>query len=476
VKTQDHRTREAAASLVFDHLPMGVLFCDSDYVIRLINQAYAELLGKHPDELVGRNITEVIPSSRAPEVMAAGKPEMGDLCSIPGPKANQKLVVNRIPVHDASGALVGMISQAIFNDPSELKRLSDKIEHLGRKLSQYKRRMAATLHAQYSLASLKGESGPMSQLKERLRSYARMDAPVLILGATGTGKELAAHALHDESNRSAGPLVSINCAAIPKDLFESELFGYVRGAFSGAHQGGKMGQIELADQGTLFLDEIGDMPPQAQAKLLRVLESRTICRVGAVTSEPVDFRLIAATNRDIKSMIRAGSFREDLYYRINTFVLEIPALRDRTEDILPLARYFLSRMGHDDISFTPAAVAALESFEWPGNIRQLNNAILHAATMRVGSAIDACDLPPEIRPAGVATATACPPPPQERSDLAEILAHNEAALIENALREQGGNVTRAASALGVSRATLYEKMKKHGVKAVRTRPGHNDGN
>lgn len=469
-KTHDTIANEAVTSLVFDHLPMGVLYCDSSYVIRFANKAYAELLGKRPQDIIGKNITAVIPSSRAPEVMATGKAEMGDLCSIPGPKADQKLVVNRIPVRDAAGSLVGMISQAIFNDPSELKRLSIKIEQLGQKLSQYKRRMAATLHAQYSLTSLRGDSAPMRQLKDRLRSYARMDAPVLILGATGTGKELAAHALHAESTRNAGPLVSINCAAIPKDLFESELFGYVRGAFSGAHHGGKMGQIELADGGTLFLDEIGDMPIQAQAKLLRVLESRTICRVGAVTAEPVDFRLIAATNRNIKDMIQDGSFREDLYYRINTFIIEIPSLRDRTEDILPLAHHFLARMGHDGVTFTPAAVSALQSFEWPGNIRQLHNAILHAATMREGNAIDVCALPPEIRPAQAAPAASCPPQ-QDRNGLAGILAHSEASIIENALREQGGNVTRAAFALGVSRATLYEKMKKYGVRAVRTRDG-----
>ncbi len=467
-KIHDAINSNAVSFLVFDHLPMGVLYCDADYVIRFANKAYAELLGKRPQDLIGKNITEVIPSSRAPEVMHTGKAEMGDLCSIPGPRADQKLVVNRIPVRDDAGSLVGMISQAIFNDPSELKRLSNKIDQLGQKLSQYKRRMAATLHAQYSLASLKGDSAPMRQIRDRLRSYARMDAPVLVLGATGTGKELAAHALHAESKRAAGPLVSINCAAIPKDLFESELFGYVRGAFSGAHHGGKMGQIELADGGTLFLDEIGDMPLQAQAKLLRVLESRTICRVGAVTAEPVDFRLIAATNRDIKDMVRDGSFREDLYYRINTFIIEIPSLRDRADDILPLAHHFLAKMGHDDLTFTPAAAAALHAFEWPGNIRQLHNAILHAATMREGNAIDVCALPPEIRPAHAAPAASCPPP-QDHNGLAEILAHSEAALIETALREQGGNVTKAASALGVSRATLYEKMKKHGVRAVRTR-------
>ena len=444
-------------SLILDSLPMGVLFCDMDGVIRFVNKAYADLLGQRPEELLGRDITEIIPHSRARVVLRDGQAEMGELCQL-GPGNALPVIVNRIPVRDGQGRLAGMVSQAIFNDPEELKKLSSKIDHLGHTLNQYKRRIKASLSPQYSLRSILGESAPMRRLKQQVQSYAQLDAPVLILGATGAGKELFAHALHAESPRAEGPLVSINCAAIPKDLFESELFGYARGAFSGAHQDGKIGQIELADKGTLFLDEIGEMPPEIQAKLLRVLESRSICRVGSVNARNVDFRLVAATNRNISAMLSAGSFREDLYYRINTFVLEIPPLRDRADDILPIARYVLSRMGLEHLTFSPEAEAAMLAFSWPGNVRQLHNAVVHAATMRHGDLIEVDDFPPDTLPSAdlpLRTVAA--------GDLSDIMADTEAVVIRKVLAEQGGNVSRTARTLHIARATLYEKLRKYGI-------------
>lgn len=444
-------------SLILDSLPMGVLFCDMDYIIRFVNKAYADLLGRRPEELLGCDITEIIPHSRARVVLRDGRAEMGELCQL-GPGNALPVVVNRIPVRDGQGRLAGMVSQAIFNDPEELKKLSSKIDHLGHTLNQYKRRIKASLAPQYSLRSILGESAPMRRLKQQVRSYAQLDAPVLILGATGAGKELFAHALHTESPRSEGPLVSINCAAIPKDLFESELFGYARGAFSGAHQDGKIGQIELADKGTLFLDEIGEMPPEIQAKLLRVLESRSVCRVGSVNARNVDFRLVAATNRNISAMLSAGSFREDLYYRINTFVLEIPPLCERADDILPIARYVLSRMGLEHLAFAPEAEAAMLAFSWPGNVRQLHNAVVHAATMRHGDMIQVDDFPPDTLPSADLPLRAV-----AAGDLSDIMADTEAVVIRKVLAEQGGNVSRTARTLHIARATLYEKLRKYGI-------------
>ena len=444
-------------SLILDSLPMGVLFCDMDYIIRFVNKAYADLLGRRPEELLGCDITEIIPHSRARVVLRDGRAEMGELCQL-GPGNALPVVVNRIPVRDGQGRLAGMVSQAIFNDPEELKKLSSKIDHLGHTLNQYKRRIKASLAPQYSLRSILGESAPMRRLKQQVRSYAQLDAPVLILGATGAGKELFAHALHTESPRAEGPLVSINCAAIPKDLFESELFGYARGAFSGAHQDGKIGQIELADKGTLFLDEIGEMPPEIQAKLLRVLESRSVCRVGSVNARNVDFRLVAATNRNISAMLSAGSFREDLYYRIKTFVLEIPPLCERADDILPIARYVLSRMGLEHLAFAPEAEAAMLAFSWPGNVRQLHNAVVHAATMRHGDMIQVDDFPPDTLPSADLPLRAV-----AAGDLSDIMADTEAVVIRKVLAEQGGNVSRTARTLHIARATLYEKLRKYGI-------------
>lgn len=444
-------------SLILDSLPMGVLFCDMDGVIRFVNKAYSDLLGQRPEELLGRDITDIIPHSRARVVLRDGRAEMGELCQL-GPGNALPVIINRIPVRDSQGRLAGMVSQAIFNDPEELKKLSSKIEHLGHTLNQYKRRIKASLSPQYSLRSILGESAPMRRLKRQVQSYAQLDAPVLILGATGAGKELFAHALHAESPRAEGPLVSINCAAIPKDLFESELFGYARGAFSGAHQDGKIGQIELADKGTLFLDEIGEMPTEIQAKLLRVLESRSICRVGSVNARHVDFRLVAATNRNLSAMLSTGSFREDLYYRINTFVLEIPPLRERADDILPIARYVLSRMGLEHLSFSPEAEAAMLAFSWPGNVRQLHNAVVHAATMRQGDLIEVGDFPPDTLPGANLPLHAVP-----AGDLSDIMADAEAVIIRKVLAEQGGNVSRTARTLHIARTTLYEKLRKYGI-------------
>lgn len=474
-------TSETTA-FILDSLPMGVLFCDSACVIRFVNKAYADLLGETPQNLLGRDITEVIPHSRARLVMREGQAEMGELCQLGNA---QPVVVNRIPVRDRQGRVAGMVSQALFNDPQELQRLSAKIERLDKKISHYKRRIQASLAPQYTLASILGESPVMRRLKRQLQSYARQDEPVLILGATGSGKELFAHALHAESARAEGPLVCINCAAIPQDLFESELFGYAAGAFSGARQDGKIGQIELADKGTLFLDEIGEMPTEIQAKLLRVLESRSVCRLGSVTARTVDFRLVAATNRHMAAMLKAGSFREDLYYRINTFVLEIPPLCERAEDILLMARHVLDRLGLEQVRFSPRAEAAMRAFSWPGNVRQLHNAVVHAATMRQGDLIEIGDFPPETlpgMPAGVVDGTAqdsCRNAVPEyarpggatgaaaANGLSGLVADAEAAAIERALAAHAGNVSATARSLGIARATLYEKLRRHGLRPRR---------
>ena len=448
-------------SLILDSLPMGVLFCDMDYIIRFVNKAYADLLGQRPEDLLGCDITEIIPHSRARVVLRDGRAEMGELCQL-GPGNALPVVVNRIPVRDGQGRLAGMVSQAIFNDPEELKKLSSKIDHLGHTLNQYKRRIKASLAPQYSLRSILGESAPMRRLKQQVRSYAQLDAPVLILGATGAGKELFAHALHAESPRAEGPLVSINCAAIPKDLFESELFGYARGAFSGAHQDGKIGQIELANTGTLFLDEIGDIPLHAQVKLLRVLEEKRITRLGDVSGREVDFRLITATNRDLQDMISQGNFREDLYYRINPLPTRLPPLRARTEDILPLARHILSKIGCPTANFTDEAVRVMEAYAWPGNVRQLFNTLVHATLHQSGERIDARDLPHEVT--GGVQIPERHSPPQRHHDLAAWLSAQEAGFLTAALQENQGNVTLTARQLGISRVTLYAKLKKYGIR------------
>ena len=483
-------------SLILDSLPMGVLFCDMDYIIRFVNKAYADLLGRRPEELLGCDITEIIPHSRARVVLRDGRAEMGELCQL-GPGNALPVVVNRIPVRDGQGRLAGMVSQAIFNDPEELKKLSSKIDHLGHTLNQYKRRIKASLAPQYSLRSILGESAPMRRLKQQVRSYAQLDAPVLILGATGAGKELFAHALHTESPRAEGPLVSINCAAIPKDLFESELFGYARGAFSGAHQDGKIGQIELADKGTLFLDEIGEMPPEIQAKLLRVLESRSVCRVGSVNARNVDFRLVAATNRDLEGMARTGQFRGDLLYRLQGITIVIPPLRERRDEIPGLARQavtaFCLRNDLPEKALAEPVLDMLMEYPWPGNVRELIHALERACLAAgEGDLILPGHLPTQMRVAVARHRVSRgreqspePVPPPARTlpaahvedgragtaaivggsgdlpSLREWKSRAEEEYVRRVMTVSAGDARRAAGVAGISRGHWYELVKKY---------------
>ena len=313
--------------LAMSSLPTGLFICDRDGIIRFINDAYANYLRVRPEDAMGRHITDFIPDSGIPAVIASGEPELGAWRSIQG--SERKILVNRIPLRDQDGHVIGAFSLTLFDTPEQMQALLQRVDFLDKKVNSYARRIKSALRASHTINSILGNSPAITAFKSYLLRYARTESPVLILGATGTGKELAASAIHMASNRPDGPFVSINCAAIPKELFESEVFGYVPGAFSGAHKDGKIGQIELADQGTLFLDEVGDLPLNAQVKLLRVLESHKSKRLGAVSEREIDFRLLAATNQDLKTCVEKGSFRADLYYRLNVIPLEIPPLRNR---------------------------------------------------------------------------------------------------------------------------------------------------
>ena len=440
--------------LAMGSLPTGLFICDREGVIRFINEAYANYLGVRPDEAIGRHITDFIPDSGIPAVIASGEPELGAWRHLHG--SRRKLLVNRIPLRDENGRVAGALSMTLFDTPEQMQALLRRVEILDKKVNAYAGRIRSALRASHTIDSMIGESQGMTAFKSYLLRYARTDAPILILGATGTGKELAASAIHRASARADGPFVSLNCAAIPKELFESEVFGYAPGAFSGAHRDGKIGQIELVDRGTLFLDEIGDLPPHAQVKLLRVLEEKRIVRLGASRPREVDFRLVAATNRDLTAMIAAGTFREDLYYRISPMTLHLPPLAERAGDIPLLVRDILNRMGAEDIRCTDAALAELARYAWPGNVRELRNVLVRARTLCRDNSIGVADLPPEVLRQNAAA-----PPASGR--LEAVVKTSEAQAILSALDAHRWNVVRTASALGVSRASLYEKMRKLGI-------------
>ena len=323
-------------------------------------------------------------------------------------------------------------------------------------------------------------AGPKMQRILRLVSrVAATDSTVLLIGESGTGKELIARSLHVQSRRAQGPFVPVNVGAIPEGLIESELFGFVRGAFSGA-TGWRPGLVEGADHGTLFLDEIGEMPLHTQVKLLRTLESNEVRRLGDNATHMVDVRVIAATNRDLHALVERGGFREDLYYRLNVVQIDLPPLRDRREDIGLLASYFLSRVANrldrHGLTFSPQAMEILERYDYPGNVRELENAIEHAVALSEESVIRPIDLPTAVRaprmlPRHVDTSAPIGRPSAARPDGNESrdswsLAEVEKEHIQRVLALHRGNATSAAKQLGISRTTLWRKLREYGLKRV----------
>jgi two-component system response regulator AtoC len=305
-----------------------------------------------------------------------------------------------------------------------------------------------------------GATAKMQRIFRLIGKVAPTESTVLILGESGTGKELIARAIHLQSRRARGSFVPVNCGALPENLIESELFGYVRGAFTGAASS-RRGLIEEADGGTLFLDEIGEMPPATQVKLLRFLENSEVRRLGDNETRIVDVRVLAATNVDIKRLLDEGRFREDLYYRLNVVTIELPSLRERREDIPLLAAYFLDKFaraaGREITGFAEDAKSALLRYNYPGNVRELENAIQRAVTLVEGGVIARHDLPPAFLQA----ATLPPGRPDEDARDAWSLEDLEREHIQRVLKRQRGNVTNTAKQLGISRTTLWRKMHKY---------------
>jgi len=321
-----------------------------------------------------------------------------------------------------------------------------------------------------ALEGFTGKSPAMERIYRLIRKVAPTDATVIIEGPSGTGKELAARAIHSLSKRAGGPFVAVECAALAKDILESELFGYEPGAFTGARAQGRIGHIESASGGTLFLDEIGEIDLSTQVKLLRVLESRTIKRVGGVADIPVDFRLVAATNRNLARMVADGSFREDLYYRLNVIDIRTPALKDHPEDIPALVDRFLKEVsaanGGGVTGIAPDALAALQAYAWPGNVRQLRNAVEKMVVLASGDTLTVDDLPPDVTaPPGPPEASAAEAPAATAfpADAGLSLQETEKRQILAALAAAKNNKTKAAAALGISRRTLHRKLKEWGM-------------
>lgn len=308
-----------------------------------------------------------------------------------------------------------------------------------------------------------GASDDLRKAVEVARRLANVDAPVLIHGETGVGKDLFARAIHEAGPRAEAPFVALNCGGLPRELLASELFGYREGAFTGARRGGMTGKLEAAHGGTLFLDEISEMPLDLQPFLLRALEGQELCRLGDNRSRKVDFRLVAACNRDLRLEARDGRFRSDLYYRISVTTLRVPPLRDRIDDLPIVIEHFASsvadRHGHSVKSFAPDTLAALCRYPWPGNLRELRNVVEAAALLTDGNVVTPKDLPSAVR--------AAPPPSFPTSVCEDIgLSKLERDAIAGALEADHGNLTSTARDLGIARSTLYAKVKKYALEAL----------
>jgi PAS domain S-box-containing protein len=428
---------------ILNHISDGVMTYDSDFRITSFNRAAEEITGYEAKEALGRTCKEIFRCSACDPTCGMFTTLHNMLaeqdCEVRLERKNGEIRIARIStaiLRNPEGRVTGTV--VTFRDISEL--MSMKKELMGR----------------YHFHSIIGKSHKMQEVFALIEDVGESDATVLVLGESGTGKELIARAIHHQSRRSQFPFVKVNCSALAETLLESELFGHVKGAFTGAYRD-KVGRFELATEGSIFLDEIGDTTPNIQLKLLRVLQEREIERVGDSKVINVDVRIIAATNRNLAQLVEDGNFREDLFYRLNVIPISIPPLRDRKEDIPLLLDHFISEFNEQTskniAGITKEALSILMDYHWPGNIRQLENAIEHAFVKTHGKSIEPSSLPIEICMTS------------KHFQLSQAGTRDERETLVAALQETGWNKAKASRELGIDRVTLWRKMKKFNITA-----------
>lgn len=438
----------------------GAIIVDAQTRITWMDARYRELLKLSPGfDPIGLPVEDVIPHSLLRRVVESGRPILLDIMKFD----DRQFVVCRIPLKDATGAVDGAIGFVFYDNVDYLAPILDKFESLHRQLTRAQAALTRERQTKYSLSSFVGQSEVVKDLKAMVRRFALRDGAALILGETGTGKELLAHAIHQQSDRADAPFVAVNIAAVPEALLEAEFFGVAPGAYTGADKKPRKGKFELAHGGTLFLDEIGDMPAGIQAKFLRVLQEGEIEALGSNTVKKVDVRIIAATSQDLEAKIADKSFRADLYYRIAVLTVHVPPLRDRREDIAMLCEVLLEQTmrANDERGWviTAEAIKLLQAHSWPGNVRELRNILERAAALASSEVLDAAvinrALPPGAARQGPAGSGA--------QGLAHTIADTERQAIVDALAATGGQKSAAAQRLGVSRSQFYEKLKRHNI-------------
>ncbi|ODT65281.1 MAG: hypothetical protein ABS75_32240 [Pelagibacterium sp. SCN 63-23] len=455
---------EALAAIgLFGEYFQGAVTVDAEANIAWIDARYRLLLKLEPNQaVVGQPVEAVIPHSLLRRVVETGRPILLDIMQFD----DRQFVVCRLPLRDEQGAITGAIGFVFYDNVDYLAPILDKFEHLQRQLSRAQAALTRERRTKYSLSSFVGTSEAVRDLKATLRRFALRDGAALIQGETGTGKELLAHAIHQQSDRAEGPFVAVNVAAVPEALLEAEFFGVAPGAFTGADRKPRKGKFELAHGGTLFLDEIGDMPAALQSKLLRVLQEGEVEALGSNSVRKVDVRVIAATSQSLEAKLADKSFRADLYYRIAVLTIAVPPLRERLDDIPALCEALLEQTprSRDQRGWViqADAMALLARHDWPGNVRELRNVLERAAAMAPSESLDARLIAralPQRAPVAV------PNTAQPGDDLAATLAAAERQALLDALAASNGRKNRAAELLGVSRSQFYEKLKRHHIES-----------
>jgi transcriptional regulator with PAS, ATPase and Fis domain len=439
----------------------GITVVDRDAILRYLSPVHERFFGHKRGDAIGRPVRDVIENTRLHIVAHTGTAEIGRVQEM----RDVTRIVNRIPIQ-RDGKVVGAIGRVLFKAPEEVHELSRQISSLRAEVDYYKKELAGLRHRAFGLDEIVGESDPIRRLKDEIRKIAPLDVPVFVSGESGSGKELVAHAIHNLSRRHERPMVLVNCGALPANLVESELFGYEAGAFTGARREGRAGKFEMADKASLFLDEIGDMPMETQVKLLRVIENGVFERVGSNRSRTTNFRLISATNRDLRRLIAEEAFRADLYFRINGVTLSVPPLRERASDIPLLVRHFMQRIapriGSNVRRIHASALDMLRALSWPGNVRQLHHEVQRAMIFADGPELTVSSFK-SLDDVGEELAPTMPAMPVA-STIRETVGNVEHALIREALERLRGNKKRVAEELGISRSYLYKKLAEMAVR------------
>ncbi|SFJ75165.1 sigma-54 interaction domain-containing protein [Thermoflavimicrobium dichotomicum] len=447
---------------IIDSINDGILVIDHQGTVQLINPEYTKITGVTPEMIVGKSLRQIRPTAQLPDTLADGKSRV----AVYRKEGNIEYMVDMAPII-LNGEIIGAVS--VCKSLTEVHKLSQELKKKKEKLKQLERTMDSLYQAKYTFDQIIGKNGGLREAVHIAKKAAETSLPVLIVGESGTGKELFAQAIHNRSDRRDRPFIPVNCAAIPSALLESELFGYAEGSFTHAKKGGKMGLFELANHGTIFLDEIGDMPYDLQAKLLRVLQERKVRRVGDTIERDIDVRVIAATNKDLQQLVSKNRFREDLFYRLNVIHLQIPPLRERREDIPDLIYSLFrsstvnsSNSSNVTYSIDEKTLAVLQSYDWPGNVRELKNAIEYAICMAEETHIHLHHFPEWITKSELTDLAQ----KQSIQTLREATEKVERKLILETLYQFGNDMEgkkKAAEALGISLATLYNKIKKYKI-------------